>query len=312
VTTRTGGVFCSPSKVKDFVRYFRFYPRYPLKIDLLIDLLIYPRLVLSQVACGVIFSPSDIERSPWKRAFEDLLNLEAIEVASDSPTVDTLVEMTKLSKETMAEEELDLTLLALYSLTHEMPLLVREQDGELLEQAAEGVKRIISGEGKFGGDVVLETQGVTARVATWVLEVKTPRMFVRIPQGVDEYEWPTRLVDPKERVWIAPDEVSGVLRDETALAQLRARVASLAALDPSEAQTRDYLSGERRSLEGRLRVAEFVFEAIDLLLVPVPPPYSTIASLLVKGAKRVTWWSLSHQYRWLLMTEKIDAKLAER
>ena len=46
--------------------------------DLLLDLVLHPTLLLSRQGYGVIFDESDFEHSPWKRSFEDLINLGAL------------------------------------------------------------------------------------------------------------------------------------------------------------------------------------------------------------------------------------------
>jgi hypothetical protein len=71
-------VVLSPKKTEDLARYLRTYPRFALPTDLLLDLVLHPTLLLSTQGYGAIFDESDFKHSPWKRSFEDLINLDAL------------------------------------------------------------------------------------------------------------------------------------------------------------------------------------------------------------------------------------------
>jgi hypothetical protein len=70
----------SPSKITDLVRYLARYPEHALPIDVLLDLLLYPSVVLAKSGYGRIFSTSEIEERRWKKSFEDLCNIKALEI----------------------------------------------------------------------------------------------------------------------------------------------------------------------------------------------------------------------------------------
>jgi hypothetical protein len=274
-----------------------------------VDLLLYPKLVFSEMGYGVIFSRTDIAKRRWKHAFEDLVNLGVIDVVVDYPSRDEDLRLMRLANDLPDDATMDLAYLAMHSQKREVPFLFRETDVSLLDAAARVVKEIADRPRPIDRAEGLE-RTPKSKVATWLLEMKIPRLFARSEQQQRGDLWYGD--SPEECIFIDPEELVVLLKHRAPLTQLRDHVRRLAALDPSGAQARDYFASKRRSLQERLKVAEFVFEGVDLALLPIPPPFSMIASLLAKGAKQLTWWSLSHPYRWLLLTEKIDAKLADR
>jgi hypothetical protein len=62
-------------------------------------------------------------------------------------------------------------------------------------------------------------------------------------------------------------------------------------------------------MQKRLKIASFLFEGMDLLLMPIPEPFSRIASLALKAGQHLTSRSLEKGGRWLLHMEEIDTRI---
>lgn len=304
-------VLCSPSKVRDFDHYFLSYPEAPLKTDLLLDLLLYPKVIISNVAYGYIFSQHTIERRQWKRAFEDLINTGAIEVVSDFPSKDE--ELRLLSgiergsgNPPIRESAIDLAILTIHSQKRQVPLIFRKKEVESFDSAKRVVDVISDLPQSFSSEEFPESDP-RAKAAVWMLKIKIPRLFV------ERRDREKAILLPGERIedfiFIAPNDLVSLLKDRKAIGQLRNHILNLASLEPTREKAHDYIEQHHRFLKKKLKVADIIFNIIDLALLPVPPPFSTIGSLIGKGTKKLTTYLLSQPYRWLFFTEDINAKI---
>lgn len=305
-------VLCSPSKVKDFDLYLLSYPEAPLKIDLLVDLLLYPKLLISNFAYGVIFSQGSIEQRQWKRAFEDLINLGALDMVTDYPSRDENIRLLNLAdKGDLPDRDsiMDLGILTMHSQKRQVPLVFRPHEVELFSPATRFVDAIADQLESLDLEQP-EQDDPKTNVAVWMLEMKIPRLFMQTNDRKHAILLPGEQLE--DFVFISPSDLVALLKDRKAIDQLRNHIISLASLDPTKAKVQDYLEQQRRFREQRLKVADITFEFLDLALLPIPPPFSTLAALLAKAAKKLTFWTLSGPYRWLLFTEEINAKLEGR
>lgn len=297
-------VLCSRSKVRDFYKYLSYYPHSPLSVDLLVDLFLYPQLIINTTACGNIFYPTDIERGQWRNAFEDLINIGAIEVVRQYLSLEDERRIAVSGGYGAFEE--DLAILAIFSQQRNAPFVFRQQEVVLFHEAERFIDAITNRPERINRSETINRE-LKSKVATWMLEMKLPSVFTRSTNRKHAILFPGEKLE--DFVFISPDELSVLLKDRTAFSQLRDYIHKLAALDPTKAQVQNYLELERRSLEKRLKIADITFGVVDLLLLPVPAPFSTLASLTVKGIKKFICWSLQNPYRWMLFTEKINVKI---
>jgi hypothetical protein len=293
-------VSCSPAKVTALANYLTFYPQYPLPLDLLADLILHKRLVLNQAGFGTVFSVGDIERGPWKRAFEDIANLGSLETTADYPPRQAeiaLLEQTELHD--LPESVLNLAFFALLSRNKAIPLVYRDGEARLFGSAGEVA-------GALEGTELPEPSSAdqSASVLRWTLEVQVPRMFSRSPKGADE--------TPGDDVaWLAPDELFLLLkehnRDDDSAEAFRSFVRTLAAA-PTPQAVRDAVGRARHGLGKAVSVQGWVFDVIDTVLLFLPPPFAA-ASMAVK---KIMEPARRPQHRWLAMTDRLNARLIDR
>jgi hypothetical protein len=273
---------------------------------LLVDLLIFSQLMVPKSHLD------PVESSQWKQAYEDLINLGAIQSFRDELPVEQLEALAgfllsggldKLAntsaftcEESLLEGKvIELSAVLWYSQAQKIPMTYGRDDLDLAPYA-KSVSDIIGNETRRRAsfDVKMEH-----RVGEWILKLGVPRIFAPEKR---EPGW-----KPGEVVWIAPDDLASLLKRHGELTQLRNHVRNLAARDPSKPEVQQYLANASRNRESRLRVADIVFEVIDLVPAVVPPELGLLLTGVTKVAKFATQRVLSHPYRWLLMTEKIDA-----
>jgi hypothetical protein len=125
---------------------------------------------------------------------------------------------------------------------------------------------------------------------------------------------------PRDEIMsIDPNDLVMILRtlQREGLEQLRTLVADLAAEGPSDVEVYQALAEKRRLVKRAANKADLTSQAIGLVLeVALEHQLSLGALALGKGAERIiqpiAGRVLTQPYRWLLMTEEIEAQLANR
>lgn len=309
----------SPKKTEDLTQYLRIYPQVPLPIDLLLDLVLHPTLLLSRRGYGVIFDESDFERSPWKRSFEDLVNLGALRATRGRyPSREEMINLMRRTDLHRSETGADLAFFFLDSRDRGAPLLCRNDELDV-----------------FGTNSAMWIEAMTGRketapqadpgrdkVAFWMLQAQIPSAFVAnapraAAQAADD--------DNVDAVWMSPADLVTVLkaRDPKGLAQLQTTISDLAATASRQVDVFKSLAAARRELDLRRRKGEaFVkggqtaIEVGGMLCDFLVFPGSSIgASVLNHVADRLAGKRVEKQmtgsYHWLLMTEAIEAALSK-
>lgn len=298
----------SPSKTTDLREYLRGYPDWPLRIDLLIDFVMHSQLIVPQPGVP-IFGNADMEHSPWKRAFEDLINAGAIalpEVDYPSEEEDRAMLGVDLSDRRIGLP-LDFALTIRHALREGIPIKYRPSDVSLLQQG-EAILNEIYAQWGFRADsheaVEAESEGLS-RVATWLFRIQLPRIASKRNQEAERQLVTYLGWQPNQAVWIQPDDLAKLLKDREPLDQFRAHAQEIARRGYDDLQTAAYVAGQRYEMEKELKILDFTFDGVDLLLELVSPPMK----ILVKAAaKLVGTKEVSSPYRWLLATSEVDAK----
>lgn len=300
--------FCSPSKIEDLRRYFVLYPKYPLATDLFIDILIYQTLILSEEPFSSLFHASDIKNKQWKRAFEDLANRGVFKLdpgyrASKDELKRFMGRLLSGGFPDERDDVMDLAFVTLAALRENTPTSYREEDIHWWWNHASTVVRAIQDAKKPVQFIEPASADIKRRVANWFVKFSMPSLSAHRVQNFTA-PWTRRLMKAN---YIAPDELVSLLSDTRALDQLREQIETLAATNPSELEVGAHIASARRALEKNIRIGDFIFEAIDLCLVPVPPPFSVVLGAASKVGRKLSIWSINQPYRWLLHTEKFDS-----
>lgn len=225
------------------MRNIRLFGKRPLKIDLLADLLLFPRLLLCLIAYEHLLSLDLIDRSQWKQAFEDLVNMGSIDIFRDRLSFDEEGRLAVMPRVRTPAPVANIAILVMFSQKHKMPIVFRDQDMQLLDPADSLIQDLKNRAEPIGHDKSMEGEP-RSQIATWIFEMKLPRIFSR-----REKEGLTLLHEREEKIeefaLINPDELVSLLKDRTALSQLRNNVHRLAALDSSKSQVHNFIESER-------------------------------------------------------------------
>lgn len=298
----------SPSKATDLREYLRGYPDWPLRIDLLIDFVMHSQLLLPQPGVP-IFVERDVEKSPWKHAFEDLVNAGAIALPKvDYPSEEE--ERALLQFQLTARQigtPLDFALTLRHALRERTPLQYRPSDLPLLQEGEDILNKIYAQYGfrmDARGGIETESEELS-RVATWLFRMQMPRVAARQNQEAEQQLITYSGWQPNQAVWLRPDDLAKLMKDREPLDQFRGHATEVAQRGYSELETRAYVAEQRYKIDDKLKILDWTFEFGELLLEFVPPFMKLLLKLAAKGlANR----EVENPYRWLLATSKVDAK----
>jgi hypothetical protein len=301
----------SPSKATDLMNYLRSYPHWPLRLDLLVDFLMHPQMIVPQPGVP-IFSERDMQRSPWNHSFEDLINTGAIAfpnvdyMSRDEEAALLKVMLAPDAEPDLSHAPLDFALTIRHALRERVPLQYRAKDVELLERGEIILNRVYEQWGfhaETDDNLAVQPED-EARVARWIFQLQMPRVFARSDQRAEEelktyFGW-----QENEAVWLDPAALASLLKDREPLDQFRAHVQTLAERGFNERQTAAYVAEQKYAMEDSRTIADFSFDAIELVLDVVPLPFKSIAA---KVARRALAHRSARPNRWLLNTSEIDA-----
>jgi hypothetical protein len=310
-------VILSPSKVADLASYFTYYPQYPLSLDLLIDFMLHTTLVLPQAGYGEVWSEGDIEKRSWKKPFEDLINLGAAETPRWYLSREQEMAVLQRGREFEANVSAgNIAFFFIFALEKRFPLLHRPAEIQLVRQALPLSEAALATP-RVPADVDAEEIATGERslyeVARFLLNVQVPSLFARRAPETGHDTIPGR----DDVVWIDPDELVAMLRDRTALAQLRSYIAELATRAQSDIDVNKDLAAQRRQLERSIRVGDFSVSAIGLAIEFATAPFIHFIAPIISKLAELTGKSVSdriagRRHRWLLMTDEIERVLSER
>jgi hypothetical protein len=312
-------VVLSPKKTEDLVQYLRTYPEFPLPTDLLLDLVLHPTLLLLRAGYGVIFHESDFEHSPWKRSFEDLINLGTLKAPDDfdRPFEEEFNLMSRPDSD-HSEVGADLAFFFLDSRDRGAPLLCRNEELDVFDTNSASWIEAMTGRKATAP----QTDPRRDKVAFWMLQAQIPSAFAaNAPSAAGQ------TVDGEnvDRVWMSPADLVTALkgRDPKGLAQLRTKISDLAAAAAGQVDVFKSLAAARRERDRRrgkgkafLKGGEAAVEVGGILCDFLVFPGSSIgASVLNHVADRLAGDRVEKQmtgsYQWLLMTEAIEAALSK-
>lgn len=303
----------SPSKATDLMHYFRSYPEWPLRIDLLIDFLMYPQLLVPQPGTPIVVR-RDVAKSRWERAFDDLVYAGAIALPeTDYMSFDEEVAWAKFQMKEknrdLINDPLDFALTIRHAQREEVPLKYRAQDVELLQKGEYILNGIYSQWGYHPEpNSNLEAEGEDeSRVARWMFQVQLPRIFARRDNETEQQLQTYLRWQPNEAVWIQPDELARLLKEREPIDQFRPHAQELAALGYDDRQTSAYIAEQRYRMEKKLKVGDFIFDGFELALDAIPLALKVAAKIV----KRLVTGKANQPYRWLLATSEVDAKAAD-
>jgi hypothetical protein len=312
-------VVLSPKKTEDLARYLRTYPRFPLPTDLLLDLVLHPTLLLSRQGYGVIFDESDFEHSPWKRSFEDLVNLGALKATRGRyPSRQEMLNLMRRTDLHRSEEGADLAFFFLDSRDRGAPLLCRNHELDVFDSNSALWIEAMTGR----KDAAPRADPQRDKVAFWMLQAQIPSAFVANAPSVAAQAVDGASLD---QVWMSPADLVTVLkgRDPKGLAQLQTEISDLAATAARQVDVFKSLAAARHERELRRQKGETFFKRGQrtvevggmLLDWLVCPGMSIGASALNYVADRIAGRRVEKQmtgsYHWLLMTEAIEAALSK-
>jgi hypothetical protein len=312
-------VVLSPKKTEDLARYLRTYPRFPLPTDLLLDLVLHPTLLLSRQGYGVIFDESDFEHSPWKRSFEDLINLGALKATRGRyPSRQEMLNLMRRTDLHRSEEGADLAFFFLDSRDRGAPLLCRNHELDVFDSNSALWIEAMTGR----KDAAPRADPQRDKVAFWMLQAQIPSAFVANAPSVAAQAVDGASLD---QVWMSPADLVTALkgRDPKGLAQLQTEISDLAATAARQVDVFKSLAAARHERELRRQKGETFFKRGQrtvevggmLLDWLVCPGMSIGASALNYVADRIAGRRVEKQmtgsYHWLLMTEAIEAALSK-
>jgi hypothetical protein len=312
-------VVLSPKKTEDLARYLRTYPRFPLPIDLLLDLVLHPKLLLSRQGYGVIFHESDFEHSPWKRSFEDLVNLGALKATRGRyPSRQEMLNLMRRTDLHRSEEGADLAFFLLDSRDRGAPLLCRNDELDRFDANSALWIEAMTGR----KDAAPRADPQRDKVAFWLLQAQIPSAFVADAPSAAAQAADGENVD---QVWMSPADLVTVLkgRDPKGLAQLQTKISDLAGAAAGQVEVFKSLAAarlerdlRRRKGEAYMKGGQAAVEVGGMLCDFLVFPGSSIgASLLNHVADRLAGERvekhMTGSYHWLLMTEAIEAALSK-
>ncbi len=300
-------VVLSPSKVIDFGYFLTRSPDYPLPLDILVDLILFEKPILLHEATSRLITPQLIETGAWKNAFEDLINMGAFEVDVSYASRDEeirLLRATHLHANTKADlAELTVALVKARQLGR--PLLYRNSDIPFYRDATREAENLADAS-LADAPVYPEDEPDLRHAANVFLSVRIPSIFAKPAKGTNPIE-PLSGLRTEDVVWLDPNDLVTIMKDQRGLAQLRTKLKELAADAPSRPQFQARLAAQERKLKNELSVAGLQFDALGFALSAIPIPlFSDFVSKAVEiGATRY----IESDFRWLLMTEHIEANL---
>jgi hypothetical protein len=304
-------ILLSPSKVSHLGWYLYSYPSFPLHLDVLMDLVLYAHLGMQQFGEGIIFSIHDIERGPWKKAFEDLVNSGSIEPHGENLTRDESTNFLRfcLSRRgrEVPESVRDIAIFAIYAARFGLPLVHSRDELSLLESASN--IRIEIGEDKE--DAVRSANDLDLRErADWLFKLQIPTMFTRKPKTAtnEGFSFGRQSIPVEKSIWVDPGELVSILSDRVGLMQLREKLESLSEIAQSQDELTASVHAEIRNFKREINIGGLAFKGLDLILLAAPGFVSTLVNWVFKP---VLEKEISRPYRWLLMTERIEANLYE-